>query len=65
MADIEPRRSGLSVLDGVLIVGGGIIAVVVVLTLISAVVGIVWFVIKVALAVALVAIAARFIFRKR
>ncbi|HUY65986.1 MAG TPA: hypothetical protein VMV06_04145 [Acidimicrobiales bacterium] len=58
-------RSGLSVFDGVLIVGGGIIAIFVAFAVLSFVAGIVWFVVKVAVVVALVALVAKLVFRRR
>jgi uncharacterized membrane protein SirB2 len=61
----QKERSGLSVFDGVLIVGGGIIALVVAFAVLSAVVGAIWFVVKVVLVVALVGLVARFLFRRR
>jgi len=61
----ENERSGLSVFDGVLIVGGGIIAIVVAFAVLSFVAGIVWFVVKVAVVVALVALVAKLVFRRR
>ena len=61
----QNERSGLSVFDGVLIVGGGIIAIVVAFAVLSFVAGIVWFVVKVAVVVALVALVAKLVFRRR
>ncbi len=63
MADDE--RTGLSLFDGVLIVGGGIIAVVVAFAVLSFVAGIVWFVVKVIVVVALVALVAKLVFGRR
>jgi hypothetical protein len=61
----EEEHSGLSLFDGVLIVGGGIIALVVVIWLITAVTAVIWFVIKLAVVVALIALVARVLFRRR
>jgi uncharacterized membrane protein SirB2 len=61
----QNERSGLSVFDGVLIVGGGIIAVFVAFAVLSFVAGIVWFVVKVAVVVALVALVVKLVFRRR
>ncbi|MGD0314258.1 MAG: hypothetical protein ABSC90_17540 [Acidimicrobiales bacterium] len=61
----EEEHTGLSVFDGVLIVGGGIIAVVVLITLIGFVTSIIWFVLKLVIVVALVAFVGRLIFRRR
>jgi uncharacterized membrane protein SirB2 len=59
------ERSGLSIFDGVLIVGGGIIALVVAFALLSFVAGIIWFFVKVVVVVALIALVARLVFRRR
>lgn len=63
MADDE--RTGLSLFDAVLIVGGGLIALFVAFTLFNFVVGVVWFVIKVAVVVAVIALVAKLVFRRR
>jgi hypothetical protein len=63
MADDE--RTGLSLFDGVLIVGGGLIAVFVAIWLITAVTAVIWFVIKLVVVVALVAFVVRHLFRRR
>ena len=63
MADDE--RSGLSLFDGVLVVGGGIIAVIVAFAVLSFVAGIVWFFVKVIVVVALVALVAKLVFGRR
>jgi len=63
MADEE--RTGLSLFDGVLIVGGGLIAVFVAIWLITAVTAVIWFVIKLVVVVALVAFVVRHLFRRR
>jgi uncharacterized membrane protein len=63
MADEE--RTGLSLFDGVLIVGGGLIAVFVAIWLITAVTAVIWFVIKLVVVVALVVFVARHLFRRR
>jgi hypothetical protein len=61
----QNERSGLSVFDGVLIVGGGIIAIVVAFAVLSFVAGIVWFLVKVVVVVALVVLVAKLVFRRR
>jgi uncharacterized membrane protein len=61
----EEERTGLSLFDGVLIVGGGIIAVFVAIWLITAVTAVIWFVIKLVVVVALVAFVVRHLFRRR
>jgi hypothetical protein len=63
MADEE--RSGLSLFDGVLIVGGGIIAVVVAFAVLSFVAGVIWFIVKLVVVVALVAFVAKLVFGRR
>ena len=60
----DEERSGLSLFDGVLVVGGGLIAVWVAFSLLGFVAGVVWFVIKVAVVVGLVALVARLLFRR-
>jgi uncharacterized membrane protein SirB2 len=61
----EEERSGLSLFDGVLVVGGGIIALIVAFAVLSFIAGIVWFVVKVIVVVALVALVAKLVFRRR
>jgi uncharacterized membrane protein SirB2 len=66
--DIERRgedRHGLSLFDGVLIVGGGVIALVVFFGILSFIAGVVWFFVKVVIVVALIALVARLVFRRR
>jgi hypothetical protein len=63
MADEE--RTGLSLFDGVLVVGGGIIAIIVAIWLITAVTAVIWFVIKLVVVVALIAFVVRHLFRRR
>jgi uncharacterized membrane protein len=63
MADEDSK--GLSVFDGVLIVGGGIIAVVVAFAVFSFIAGVVWFIVKVIVVVALVGFIARLVFGRR
>jgi hypothetical protein len=59
------ERTGLSLFDGVLIVGGGLIAVFVAIWLITAVTAVIWFVIKLVVVVALVTFVVRHLFRRR
>jgi uncharacterized membrane protein SirB2 len=61
----EEERTGLSLFDGVLIVGGGLIALFVAFALLSFVAGIIWFVVKVIVVVALIALVAKLVFRRR
>ena len=55
----EEERTGLSLFDGVLIIGGGVIALFVAFALLSFVAGIIWFAVKVIVVVALVALVAK------
>ncbi len=61
----EEERSGLSLFDGVLVVGGGIIALIVAFAVLSFIAGVVWFVVKVIVVVALIALVAKLVFRRR
>jgi hypothetical protein len=61
----EQQRSGLSLFDGVLIIGGGLIALFVVFKVLGFIAGIVWLVIKLAVVVGLVMLVARLMFRRR
>jgi len=65
MGMAEEERTGLSVFDGVLIVGGGLIVLFVALKLFGLIVGLVWFVVKLAVVVALIALVVRLVFRRR
>ena len=59
------QRSGLSAFDGVLLVGGGLVVLFVLFKVLGVIAAIGWFVVKVAIAVALVVFVARLVFRKR
>jgi hypothetical protein len=61
----EEERSGLSLFDGVLVVGGGIIALIVAFAVLSFIAGVVRFVVKVIVVIALVALVAKLVFRRR
>jgi uncharacterized membrane protein SirB2 len=61
----QEDRSGLSVFDGVLIVGGGLIALFVAFALLSFVAGIIWFFVKVVVVLVLIALVAKLVFRRR
>jgi hypothetical protein len=61
----EEERTGLSLFDGVLIVGGGIIAVIVAFAVLSFVAGVIWFIVKLVVVVALVALVAKLVFGRR
>jgi hypothetical protein len=58
----EEEKSGLSVFDGVLIVGGGIIAIFVAFAVLGFIAGVIWFVIKLIVVVALIALVAKLVF---
>jgi uncharacterized membrane protein SirB2 len=58
------KHTGLSVFDGVLIVGGGIIAIVVAFAVLHFVVGVFWFAIKLVVVVALIALVVKLVFRR-
>ncbi len=65
--DIEHRgedHSGLSLFDGVLIVGAGIIAVVVGFAVLGALASLVWTLVKVIVIVALIMLVVRLVFRR-
>ncbi len=65
---IEPHggeKKGLSLFDGVLIVGGGIILLFVAFGIVHFLAGIVWFLIKLVIVVALIALVVRLVFRRR
>jgi uncharacterized membrane protein SirB2 len=63
LADVaEEEHKGLSLFDGVLIVGGGIIAIFVAFALLSFVAGVMWFFIKLVVVVALIAFVAKLVF---
>ncbi len=61
----EQQRSGLSLFDGVLIIGGGLIALFVAFKVLGFIAGVIWFVIKLAIVVGLVTLVARLMFRRR
>ena len=65
---IEPHggeKKGLSLFDGVLIVGGGIIVLIVAFGVLHFIAGIVWFLVKLVIVVALIALVVRLVFRRR
>jgi len=64
MAEDQDRHKGLSTIDVVLLVVGGLVAVWVAFAALHFIAGLVWFVIKVALVVGLVVLAARLLFRR-
>jgi hypothetical protein len=59
------EHKGLSVFDGVLIIGGGLIALFVAFEVLGFIAGIVWFFVKVVIAVALIALVVKLVFRRR
>ena len=65
---MEPRpdgHSGLSAFDGVLIVGGGLIALFVAFEVLGFIAGVLWFLVKLVVVVALVALVVKLVFRRR
>jgi hypothetical protein len=65
---IEPSsngRTGLSVFDGVLIVGGGIIVVAVAVSLLGFLATVVWTVVKFIILVAVIGLVVKLVFRRR
>ncbi len=65
---IEPRggeKSGLSVFDGVLIVGGGLIVLFVAFAVLHFIAGIVWFFVKLVIVVALIYLVFRLVFGRK
>jgi uncharacterized membrane protein SirB2 len=60
----EQQQSGLSLFDGVLIVGGGLIALFVAFKVLGFIAGVIWFVIKLAIVVGLIILVARLVFRR-
>ncbi len=66
--DLEHRgeeHSGLSLFDGVLIVGGGLIALFVAFEVLGFIAGVVWFLVKLVVVVALIGLVAKLVFRRR
>jgi uncharacterized membrane protein SirB2 len=61
----EEERSGLTALDGVLLVGGGLIALFIAFKLLGFIAGLIWFVIKLAVVVGIIIVVARLLFRRR
>jgi uncharacterized membrane protein SirB2 len=65
---IEPRgdeHRGLSIFDGVLIVGGGLIALFVVFAVIGFIASVMWFLVKLVVVVALITLVVKLVFRRR
>jgi hypothetical protein len=61
----EEERTGLTFFDGVLIAGGGLIAIFVAFWLLGTVVGFLWGVVKVALILAVIVLLGRMLLRRR
>jgi len=61
----QKSGSGLRALDGVLLVGAGIVAVVVLFALFHFIAGVIWFAVKTAVAVAVVAWVGWLLLRRR
>jgi len=65
---IEPRgeeRRGLSVFDGVLIIGGGLIILVVAFGVLHFIGSLLWFLVKLVIVVALISLVVKLVFRRR
>ena len=61
----QEERTGISTFDVVLVVGGGLVALIIAISLIGFVASLIWTVFKVLLLVAAIAIVVRFLFRRR
>jgi len=61
----EDDRTGLTFFDGVLIAGGGLIAILVAFWVFSAVVGFFWGVVKIAIVLAIIVVLGRMLLRRR
>jgi hypothetical protein len=61
----EEDHSGLTFFDGVLIAGGGLIAILVAFWVLSAVVGFFWGVVKFAIVVGVIVLLGRMLLRRR
>ena len=61
----EGESSGLKLLDAVLLVGGAVIAVVVAFAILSSIVGLIWFLIKAVVAVAIIGALGWFLLHRR
>jgi hypothetical protein len=65
---LEPRpegRSGLSLFDGVLIIGGGLIALFVAFEVLGFIAGVLWFLVKLVVVVALIGLVVKLVFGRR
>jgi uncharacterized membrane protein SirB2 len=65
---MEPSSNGgtgLSVFDGVMIVGGGLIALFVAFEVLGFIAGVLWFLVKLVVVVALIGLVAKLVFRRR
>ena len=65
---IEPSnndRTGLSAFDGVLIIGGGIIAIAIAVSFLGFLAAVVWTVIKLIVLVAVIGLVVKLVFRRR
>ena len=61
----EGESSGLKLLDTVLLVGGAVIAVVVAFAILSSIVGLIWFLIKAVVVVAIIGALGWFLLHRR
>ncbi|HEX3459889.1 MAG TPA: hypothetical protein VHT49_03210 [Acidimicrobiales bacterium] len=61
----QQESSGLKLFDAVLLVGAGAIAIIVVIFVLTSVLSIVWFLIKAAIVIAVIAALGMFLLRRR
>jgi uncharacterized membrane protein SirB2 len=61
----EQQQSGMSLFDGVLIVGGGLIALFVAFKVLGFIAGAIWLAIKLVVLISLLVLVARLVFRRR
>ena len=61
----EGESSGLKLLDAVLLVGGAVIAMVVAFAILSSIVGLIWFLIKAVVVVAIIGALGWFLLHRR
>jgi hypothetical protein len=62
---VDDERTGLTFFDGVLIAGGGLIAILVAFWVFSAVVGFLWGVVKIVIILAIILLLGRMLLRRR
>ncbi|MDA8367185.1 MAG: hypothetical protein M0Z62_09550 [Actinomycetota bacterium] len=65
MSDDKSGGSGLRLLDGILVVGAGVVAVLIAFALLHFIVGLIWSVVKIVAVVAVIAAVAWVLVRRR